>query len=422
MEKNWNLPGTFHLQSDLIDFYVHFRYNTDEITNHEGKQSMNQKELSELRRRWRLDKNAVSRIYGCFVNSAKEIVADLNESLGMLPQEEAEKYLSLLKKAMSGTIGKNLIDIAFTTQQVMDSEEHRLLMKLRTSALRDDQARKNFYKTVIESLDLEHSNYLILLAQDAYDVPHHGKNGEIQEDASETTFSYFVCAICPVKEGKVELNYFPGDNEFHCTAGRTVVQPELGFLFPAFDDRAANLYNALFYSRKADNLYPEFLNAVFHTEPPMSAPEQKVAFQNALVDSLGDTCSLDVVQAVHEQLSSQIAEHKERKVPEPLTVSIGSIGTILADCGIQEDQIVDFRQECQEQFGENAALNPSNLIDAKKIEIKTPHVSVSIVPEYSYLVETRRINGRKYLLIPLEDGVEFNGLAVDVKIEEEASN
>lgn len=98
MEKNWNLPGTFHLQSDLIDFYVHFRYNTDEITNHEGKQSMNPKELSELRRRWRLDKNAVSRIYGCFVNSAKEIVADLNESLGMLPQEEVEKYLSLLKK------------------------------------------------------------------------------------------------------------------------------------------------------------------------------------------------------------------------------------------------------------------------------------------------------------------------------------
>ena len=129
MEKNWNLPGTFHLQSDLIDFYVYFRYNTDEITNHEGKQSMNQKELSELRRRWRLDKNAVSRIYGCFVNSAKEIVADLNESLGMLPQEEAEKYLSLLKKAMSGTMGKNLIDISFTTQQVMDSEEHRLLMK-----------------------------------------------------------------------------------------------------------------------------------------------------------------------------------------------------------------------------------------------------------------------------------------------------
>ena len=380
---------------------------------------MNQEELSELRRRWRLDKNAVSRIYGCFVNSAKEIVAEVNESFGLLPQEEAEKYLSLLKKSMSGTMGKNLIDIEFTTQQVMDSEQHRLLMQLRTSGLRDDQARKKFYETVMASLDLDHSNYLILLAHDAYDVPHHGKDGEVQEATSEAVFSYIVCAICPVKEGKVELNYFPGDNEFHCTAGRTVAQPELGFLFPAFDDRAANLYNALFYSRKADDLHHEFLDAVFHTKPPMSAPEQKAAFQNALVDSLGDTCSLDVVQAIHEQLSAQIAEHKERKDPEPLTVSIGSIGAILADCGVRENQIVDFRQECKEQFGEDAVLNPGNLIDAKKIEIKTPQVSISIDPEYSYLVETRRINGRKYLLIPLEDGVEFNGLAVDVKIDDE---
>lgn len=380
---------------------------------------MNQKELSELRRRWRLDKNAVSRIYGCFVNSAKEIVAEVNESLGLLPQEEADKYLSLLKKSMSGTMGKNLIDIEFTTQQVMDSEEHRLLMQLRTSGLRDDQVRKKFYETVLASLDLDHSNYLILLAHDAYDVPHHGRDGEVQEDASETVFSYIVCAICPVKEGKVELNYFPGDNEFHCTAGRTVAQPELGFVFPAFDDRAANLYNALFYTRKADDLHQGFLDAVFHTEPPMSAPEQKTAFENALADSLGDTCSLDVMQAVHEQLSAQIAEHKERKDPEPLTVSVGSIGAILADCGVREDQIVDFRQECKEQFGEDAELNPSNLIDAKKIEIKTPQVSVSIAPEYSYLVETRRINGKKYLLIPLDESVEFNGFAVDVRIEDD---
>ena len=98
MEKNWNLPGTFHLQSDLIDFYVHFRYNTDEITNHEGKQSMNQKELSELRRRWRLDKNAVSRIYGCFVNSAKEIVADLNPK--EITTEELGLYMAGAKRSV----------------------------------------------------------------------------------------------------------------------------------------------------------------------------------------------------------------------------------------------------------------------------------------------------------------------------------
>mgnify|MGYP002231912594 FL=1 len=77
----------------------------------------------------------------------------------------------------------------------------------------------------------------------------------------------------------MELGYFPGDNEFHCAAGQTVAPPELGFLFPAFDDRAANIYNALFYSRKANEIHQEFIDAIFHVEAPMSAVEQKEAFR-----------------------------------------------------------------------------------------------------------------------------------------------
>lgn len=82
---------------------------------------MNQKEINELRRRFRPEKSAISRVYGCYVNSSKEIVSDLDESLGMMPQEESEKYLSLLKKGLSGSLGKNLIDIVFSTQQVPDA-------------------------------------------------------------------------------------------------------------------------------------------------------------------------------------------------------------------------------------------------------------------------------------------------------------
>ena len=64
---------------------------------------MNQKEINELRRRWKPEKNGVSRIYGCFVNPAKEIVADLDESLGRMPEEEAELYMALLKKTATNT-------------------------------------------------------------------------------------------------------------------------------------------------------------------------------------------------------------------------------------------------------------------------------------------------------------------------------
>ena len=127
---------------------------------------MNQKELSELRRRWKPEKNAVGHIYGCFVNSAREIVAELDESLGLMAQQEAEKYLELLRKALSGTLDKNLIDIAFTTQQVMHGEEHRLLSDLRACELKDAALRRTFYEKVAATLDMEDMNYLILLAND----------------------------------------------------------------------------------------------------------------------------------------------------------------------------------------------------------------------------------------------------------------
>ena len=259
---------------------------------------MNQKEVSELRRRFRPDKSAVSRIYGCYVNSSREIVSYLDESLGSMPQDEVEKYLSLLKKSLSGTLGRNLIDLVFSTQQVADSEEHRLLMSLRDSKLKDHGTRERFYRKVIDSLELEESGYLILLVHDDYDVPRRAKDDTVMRDASDEVFSYLLCCVCPIKERKAELGFFPGDNEFHTCGGQVVSAPELGFLFPAFDDRAANLYNALFYTRKAGEIHQEFIDAIFHVEPPMSAAEQREAFQAALSDALDEAYQVEIAQTV----------------------------------------------------------------------------------------------------------------------------
>ena len=280
------------------------------------------KEVSELRRRFRMDRNAISRIYGCFVNSSREIVSYIDESMGILPQDEAEKYLNLLKKALSGKLGKNLIDIIFSTEQVADSDEHRLLMALRDSQLKDGDIREEFYQKIINSLDLGDSNYLILLAHDSYDVPRKNKNDEMDADASDAVFSYVVCCVCPVKERKAELGFFPGDNEFHSCVGQIVAAPELGFLFPTFDDRAANIYNALFYSRKADEIHQEVIDSVFHTTAPMSAAEQKEAFQNALTVDMALGCSTNtmlhlpaIAREAGVELNLEIANEISAKTP-----------------------------------------------------------------------------------------------------------
>ena len=383
---------------------------------------MTQKEIAELRRRFRPDKSAINHIYGCYVNGNREIISYLDEPLGIMPQEESEKYLSLLKKSLSGTQGKNLIDIVFSTQQVADSEEHSLLMALRDSQLKDGKARKAFYDRVIGTLDMDGGNYLLLMAYDAYDVPYKGKDGEMQADASDTVFSYIVCCICPVKDGKPELGFFAGENEFHsCTANQIVAPPELGFLFPAFDDRAANLYNALFYSKKPDQLHQEFIDAVFHTEPPLSSAEQRDAFETALSYALEGACSMEIAQAIHERLRDQIVQHKERHDPEPLAVTVGEVGAILQSCNVPEEQVSRFLENCEEQFGKGIVLDPSNLIDSGKFEVETADARISVDPERSYLVETRMIDGRAYLLIPA-DGVTVNGLPIKATSVPEGSD
>ena len=383
---------------------------------------MTQKEIAELRRRFRPDKSAINHIYGYYVNGNREIISYLDEPLGIMPQEESEKYLSLLKKSLSGTQGKNLIDIVFSTQQVADSEEHSLLMALRDSQLKDGKARKAFYDRVIGTLDMDGGNYLLLMAYDAYDVPYKGKDGEMQADASDTVFSYIVCCICPVKDGKPELGFFAGENEFHsCTANQIVAPPELGFLFPAFDDRAANLYNALFYSKKPDQLHQEFIDAVFHTEPPLSSAEQRDAFETALSDALEGACSMEIAQAIHERLRDQIVQHKERHEPEPLAVTVGEVGAILQSCNVPEEQVSRFLENCEEQFGKGIVLDPSNLIDSGKFEVETADARISVDPERSYLVETRMIDGRAYLLIPA-DGVTVNGLPIKATSVPEGSD
>ena len=210
---------------------------------------MIEKEIAELRRRFRPDRSGVSHVRGCYVNANGEIISQFDQSLGVMTQDENERIFTVLRKTLSGTLGKNLLDIEFETSMVAHGEEHRLLMRLRDSGLEDEEAVQTFFQRVIQSLSIE-GNYLILLARDAYDVPFKGKDGDRFDEGSSEVFTYILCTICPVKQTKPALSYFPQENAFRTLGIDWVVAaPEAGFLFPAFDGRAANLYNALYYTK-----------------------------------------------------------------------------------------------------------------------------------------------------------------------------
>lgn len=382
---------------------------------------MNTKEIGEIRRRQRRDRSNMTKIYGCYVNDKKEIITEFSRSIGTMSENEAEKYFAVLRRTLGGTLGKNLLDITFRTAQVADSSEHKLLMSLRGEGLSNGENRAAFYNRVIQSLSLEGS-YLILLGTDSYDVPFKSHDGDTQMDNSNEMFTYILCAICPVKQTKAVLHYEPESKEFHDgNMMNAVAAPEIGFLFPAFDNRGTNIYNALYFNRSAKDNHEEFVTAVFNTPVAKPAQQQKEFFEAILTNALDEECSIEVVQTVHDQICQQIAMHKESKVPEALTISKEEVSQMLEGCGVSEKSLAKFSVDFEEAFGVDAQLHPSNIIDSKKIEIKTPDVSIKVATDRGDLVQTRVIGGVKYILIQADECVEVNGVNIHIGEPEAAT-
>ena len=377
---------------------------------------MTDKEISELRRRIAPDKHNISRLCGRYVNANRETVCEFAETFGLMPEDASEMYLSLLRRVLSGTNGRNLIDIAFSIGQVETGEEHALLQALRKSGLRDDESVKKLFDRIASQL-ISETGSLILLAYDSYDVPIKRRD-EGGSDESDTMFSYIICAVCPVKESKPVLGYDAGPKTFSVhSCDWNVCAPESGFLFPAFDDRKANIYNALYYTKNLSDSNEELAKALFNTELPLPAAEQKELFGNILASSLGDECSLEVVQTIHDDIAQKIDEHKSMRIPEPLTISKKDVSGILAGCGVSDEKIAEFEQNCDESYGVGADLSPRNLIEPKQFELKTSEIMIKAKPELGDLIETRVIDGVKYVLIRADEEITVNGVPIAVKAD-----
>ena len=374
---------------------------------------MNEKEIAEIRRRFKPDKSNISRIRGCYIGDNREIISEFNESLGLMMQNEAEALLTILKKALSGTIGKNLLDIEFSTEQVLHAPEHKLLMDLRKSGLEDDALVKALYEKIIPTVQLE-GGYLILLASDKYDIPAFSKNGEESGDSTEM-FSYFLCAVCPIKLTKTALGYHAYESKF-CSIGADcmVAPPEIGFMFPAFDDRTANIYKTLYYTRSTAVHQTDFVSSLFAAEIPMPASEQKEIFESILSDTVAEDCSMNVVKAVQREFADIITEHQETKKDEPLVVTKETIKDVLESCGVPETRVKAFEERYDTEFGENAEISPRNLIETGRLEVAMPDVSIKVSADHSELIKTRIIDGVKYIMIRADETVEVNGIRIAI--------
>lgn len=373
---------------------------------------MTEKEIGELRRRLRPDKCTPTALYGCFVNEQKQIATDFRQTLTTTSGDDLEALLALMRKTLSGVPGRSLIPVPFSNEQVIDSDEHRLFMALKNGGDENETAIRRFFEKTAEGLQME-GNYVILLLQDAYPVPLYAKDGANNDEGREI-FGYALCAVCPVKETKPALSFSPTENAIRSLmANRVIANPEIGFLFPSFDDRTANIYDLLYYVRKPDENHPEFIENVVNAAPPMPADEQKEAFEEALGETLGKGVSLKFAMDLRDAICEEIEEAKNDPEADAPVVDRGTVTRVLRDAGAEEAQIEAFGAAYEARFGK-AALPPQNVVNTKQIEVSTPEVQIRIASDRSDLISSRVIDGVHYLLIRAESTVEVNGMPVEI--------
>ena len=373
---------------------------------------MNKKEINEIKSLFSdIDDIGIGKMCGCYVDGNRNIVSTFNQNFLSIEKEEMYKYLEIFQKTLSGTQGKNLIDMTFNP----GSEGSRLLESMRQSGLEDDNLNKLFYDKVIETIDCV-GGYLILCICQAYDVPGVTDDGIAMEDASDEVYKYILCSICPVGVTKAGLGYYEEVQEFHnLKQDKYVKLPEYGILYPAFNDRSADMDGILYFTKNGDGGETKMLGEFLNVSMPLPAAEQKEVFQSLVKETISDDTEFEVVTAIHENMAEMVQNKKENKAG-PVFIGKDDVSCVLKKSGLPEEKVRSFERRYDEEFSSNdfqRELCAANVMPARsKLEVKTPDVVVRINYDKTSLVETRVIDGKKCLVIELGEGLVVNGIPI----------
>ena len=378
---------------------------------------MNKKEILEIRKQFTPENSTITRIATCYVDGEKNRIIQSVDAFHSLPEEEAFKYYELFKKTLSGTLGKNLINMDFPLEEELEGGHHHALMKLRESALKNEEEINAFFDSIIEHYNYG-ENYLIILIHANYDIPGKSSDGLEMFDASDQVYEYMLCSICPVKLSKPGLGYNHDTNRIEERIRDWIVEvPAKGFLFPAFHDRQTDLHSVLYCSKNPEEIQPAFIENLLGSHPPLSARSQSETFQTVISETLGTDCDIEIVKNIHDTINEKIEANKEN--PEPLVFSQQDVKQLLVESGVPDDKLEQFDLTYEQYVGEREALVAGNITNTSKFSIESPDVIIKINPARTDLIETRIVDGRQCLVITMSDHIEVNGIPIQFQNSED---
>jgi hypothetical protein len=333
---------------------------------------MNKKEILEIKRRFKKDAATFSRVCGCYVDGNHNKVCRIGSTFLNLEEDEFYKYLEIANKALSGTLGNNLLELHFPIEEEEVGGRQQILMALRASGLNDENLLETFYDLVIDTYD-HAGNYLILLFHDTYDVMRRTSDNN-NLDESEEVYEYLICAICPVDLSKPGLGYLESEQRIGPRIRDWIVGAvDTAFLFPAFTDRSTDIHSTLFYTKNTKEPHSEFMANGLGCGVERTATEQKMAFHSIVRNVLGaedehtDEVLLDIQQSLSDMIEEYEDKHDSSDEDAGFLLDKEVVEKLLADSDIPEEKASRIEKSVDEAFGEKPPL-AENVIDSKALK------------------------------------------------------
>lgn len=318
---------------------------------------MDKKSILELKRRMKKNECTFTKVCGCYVDGNKNKVVNFSETFLNLEDDEFYKYLEIAKKALSGAIGNNLMELEFPREEEQPGGHQQFLMGLKSSALKNEELLDSFYDLVIENYSYV-GNYLIVLFHDAYDVVVKTSDNS-KLDESEEVYEYVICAICPVTLTKPGLGYRKEENRIGTMDRDWMVgMPETGFTFPAFSERSTDIHSVMFYTKDTKEPHEEVIKNVLGCQIKRTATQKQIAFTEIIKENVDEEKHDDIIIAVQEKLSETATEQ------EAPIMSGEDIAKIMMESGIPEYNAKNIETRYNETFTDELP-EAESLIDTK---------------------------------------------------------
>lgn len=375
---------------------------------------MNKKEINEIKKNFSDDCGffTVNRVITAFVDAEKNIKCKTNQLYSIIPQDESELIMANLKKVLSGRIGANLLEYSFPRDAYLEGGSQQFLYKVLKSRFNDEETVDEFLNAVTEKVEYI-STYSVFAAHCTYSVFNKNKSGDLDEEA-ESDYSFIITAVCPVNLRIDGLIYDETSNSIAKKEGsdRIVEFPTDGFLYPLFNDRSADVNGVMYYTKNAKKPNTSFIEEFLGCEFVMTGQSEKETFHSILNNVCGEELDYDLITTVNEKIQTIIDQNAHET--EVTTIDNNKLSSILWEAGVSQEKLENLPKVYDKHMGDKP-MTAVNLVD-KKTVLTVPSITVNIGKDAVGKVKTQVIDGRRCLVIALDDPeISINGL--ETKIE-----